>query len=175
MNIDAAGARGKCAACRYQRKRCEENCPLAPFFPSNKVEDFNKVIRLYKVSTIINMLNSVADNEKKAKMVETLILEAKIRYENPVYGCIAVEEKLRLEIEETMKELDLVQKANAYFKELRKTSLYYKKNKETSTSGTQSFKGHKSDSTLEEATSITEHHAIQDVETRIDLNDNDGT
>ncbi|KAH0632159.1 hypothetical protein KY284_034945 [Solanum tuberosum] len=102
-------------------------------------------------------------------MVETLILEAKIRYENPVHGCIAVEEKLRLEIEETMKELDLVQKANAYFKELRKRSLYYKKNKETSTSGTQSFKGHKSDSTLEEATSITEHHAIQDVETRISL------
>uniref|UniRef100_A0A3Q7I0X9 LOB domain-containing protein n=1 Tax=Solanum lycopersicum TaxID=4081 RepID=A0A3Q7I0X9_SOLLC len=47
--------------------------------------DFKNVNRLYKVSTIIDMLNSVADNEKKTKMVETLILEAKVTYENPVY------------------------------------------------------------------------------------------
>ena len=38
------------------------------------------------------------------------------------------------------------------------------KNEETSTSGTQSFQGHKSDSTLEKATSITENLANQDVE-----------
>ncbi|XP_015086875.1 LOB domain-containing protein 24-like [Solanum pennellii] len=118
--MNDAGARGKCAACKYQRKRCQENCPLAPFFPSNKFEDFKNVNRLYKVRTIIEMLNSVADNEKKAKMVETLILEAKIRSENPVYGSIAIQNKLRLQIEETMKEIDLVKKTTDYFKELRK-------------------------------------------------------
>ncbi|XP_015086874.1 LOB domain-containing protein 24-like [Solanum pennellii] len=162
--MNDAGARGKCAACKYQRKRCQENCPLAPFFPSNKFEDFKNVNRLYKVSTIIEMLNSVADNEKKAKMVETLILEAKIRSENPVYGSIAIQNKLKLQIEETMKEIDLVKKTTNYFKELRKRAFCPKKNEETSTSGTQSFQGHKSDSTLEKATTITVNLANQDVE-----------
>ncbi|XP_004246834.2 LOB domain-containing protein 24-like [Solanum lycopersicum] len=118
--MNDAGARGKCAACKYQRKWCQENYPLAPFFPSNKFEDFKNINRLYKVRTIIEMLNSVADNEKKAKTVETLILEAKNRSENPVYGSIAIQNKLRLQIEETMKEIDLVTKTTAYFKELRK-------------------------------------------------------
>ncbi|WMV46675.1 hypothetical protein MTR67_040060 [Solanum verrucosum] len=109
------------------------------------------------------MLNSVDDNEKKAKMVETLISEAKIRYENPVYGCIAVEKELRLEIEETKKELDLVQKTKSFFKDLLGRSSMNKKNEEISTSGTQSFQGYKSNIPLEEATSITEHITIQDV------------
>ncbi|KAK4730655.1 hypothetical protein R3W88_023643 [Solanum pinnatisectum] len=144
--MNDADARGKCAACKYQNKRCDENCPLAPFFPSNKVDEFNKVIRLYSVDTLINMFNFATVNEKKAKMAETLILEAKIRYENPV-----------LEIEETQKELDLVQKTNAFYKELSERSSLNKKNEEISTSSTQSLQEYMSDLTLEEATSITEH------------------
>ncbi|XP_055812629.1 LOB domain-containing protein 24-like isoform X2 [Solanum dulcamara] len=121
MNHDV-DARDKCAACKYQRKRCDENCPLAPYFPSNKVQEFQKVIRLFRISNIIKMLNSVVDNEKRAKMAETLMCEANIRYENPVHGCVAVERKLKLEIEETKKELDFVQKKIAFYKELRERS-----------------------------------------------------
>uniref|UniRef100_A0A3Q7IVB0 LOB domain-containing protein n=1 Tax=Solanum lycopersicum TaxID=4081 RepID=A0A3Q7IVB0_SOLLC len=53
------------------------------------------------------MLNSVAYNEKNSKTVETLILEAKIRSENPVYGSIDIQTKLKLQNEETLKEIDL--------------------------------------------------------------------
>ena len=116
--MNDAGARIKCATCKYQNKRCDENCPLAPFFPSNKVDEFDKVIRLFSIDFLKDMLNSVTTNEEKAKMVETLILEAKIRSENPVYGSIAVTEKLSLEIENTQKELDLIQKTIAFYKEL---------------------------------------------------------
>lgn len=116
------GPRAKCAACKYQRKPCDENCPLAQYFPSNKVEEFKKVIRLFRVSNNIKMLNSVADNEKKAKMAASLITETKIRYENPVHGCVAVEKKLRLEIEQVEKELDFVRKRNAYYKVIHERS-----------------------------------------------------
>lgn len=51
-------------------------------------------------------------------MCETLILEAKIRYENHVYKSIAVTRKLNLKIEETQKEYDLIQKTIAFYKEL---------------------------------------------------------
>ncbi|XP_049406386.1 LOB domain-containing protein 24-like [Solanum stenotomum] len=161
--MNDADVRGKCAACKYQNNICDENCPLAPFFPSNKVDEFGKVIRLYSIDTLINMLNSVTANEEKAKMAETLILEAKIRYENPVYGSIAVIEKLNLEIEETHKELDLVQKTTAFYKELGKRSSLNKKNEEISTSSTQSLQEYMSNLTLEEAMSITDHPIIQDV------------
>ena len=65
---------------------------------------------------------------KKAKMVETLILEAKIRSENPLYESIAIQNKLRIQIEETMKEIDLVKKTTDYFKELRKRAFFPKVN-----------------------------------------------
>ncbi|XP_027767524.1 LOB domain-containing protein 24-like [Solanum pennellii] len=153
--MNDADARGKCAACKYQNKRCDENCPFAPFFPSNKVDEFDKVIRLFSIDFLKDMLNSVTANEEKAKMVETLILEAKIRSENPVYGSIAVTEKLNLEIEKTQKELDLIQKTIAFYKELGGRSSLNKKNEEISTSGKQS---------------------LQDVKkARVDSNDNDET
>nr|XP_009758025.1 PREDICTED: LOB domain-containing protein 27-like [Nicotiana sylvestris]XP_016490202.1 PREDICTED: LOB domain-containing protein 27-like [Nicotiana tabacum] len=110
----------KCAACTHLRKKCDANCQLAPYFPSNRTEDFQNVYQLFGVSNIINMLNSV-DDEQKGKMAESLILEAKIRKENPVYGCLAIERKMMLAIEEAEKELEIVQKTNAFYKEMAKS------------------------------------------------------
>ncbi|RVW52389.1 hypothetical protein CK203_072095 [Vitis vinifera] len=38
----AAGRHGSqaCAACKYQRRKCKPECPLAPFFPSHDKERF---------------------------------------------------------------------------------------------------------------------------------------
>ncbi|OIT32452.1 PREDICTED: LOB domain-containing protein 22-like [Nicotiana attenuata] len=123
-NADPVISNEKCAACMYLRKKCAANCQLAPYFPSDRTEDFQNVYQLFGVSNIINMLNSVDDDdEQKGKMAESLILEAKIRKENPVYGCLAIERKLRLAIQETEKELEIVQKTNAFYKEMAKSQM----------------------------------------------------
>lgn len=103
MNVDMRFITA-CAACKHQRKKCEPNCQLAPYFPSTKDEDFQNVYRLFGVNNTMKHLNSVADDQQ-AKLAETLILEAKIRKENPVHGSLAVERKLRAEIEALEKEL----------------------------------------------------------------------
>ncbi|XP_006367562.1 LOB domain-containing protein 24-like [Solanum tuberosum] len=105
MNVDMMFI-ATCAACKHQRKKCEPNCQLAPYFPSTKDEDFQNVYRLFGVNNTIKHINSVA-NDQRAKLVETLILEAKIRKENPVHGCLAIERKLRAEIEALEKELEM--------------------------------------------------------------------
>ncbi|MCD7468255.1 hypothetical protein HAX54_006267 [Datura stramonium] len=51
-------------------------------------------------------------------MAETLILEAKIRKENPVHGCLAIERRLRIEIEAHEKELKIVQDHISFCKKM---------------------------------------------------------
>uniref|UniRef100_A0A3Q7H7R3 LOB domain-containing protein n=1 Tax=Solanum lycopersicum TaxID=4081 RepID=A0A3Q7H7R3_SOLLC len=116
MNVDVMFFT-TCAACKHQRKKCEPNCQLAPYFPCTKDEDFLNVYRLFGVNNTIKHLNSVADDEK-AKLVESLILEAKIRKENPVHGCLAIERKLRGEIEALEKELELVKNNISFCKKI---------------------------------------------------------
>ncbi|KAG5595851.1 hypothetical protein H5410_037083 [Solanum commersonii] len=116
MNVDMMFIT-TCAACKHQRKKCEPDCQLAPYFPSTKDEDFQNVYRLFGVNNTIKHINSVADDQR-AKLVETLILEAKIRKENPVHGCLAIERKLRAEIEALEKELEMVQNNISFCKKM---------------------------------------------------------
>ncbi|MCE3215320.1 hypothetical protein HAX54_001857, partial [Datura stramonium] len=117
MNADVFMFINACAACKHQRKKCEPNCQLASYFHSNKDEDLQNVYRLFGVNNIIDHLNSVPDNQK-TKIAETLILEAKIRKQNPVHGCLAVERRLRTEIEAREKELKIVQDHISFCKKM---------------------------------------------------------
>ncbi|XP_059285164.1 LOB domain-containing protein 24-like [Lycium ferocissimum] len=107
MNANMLMFVAACAACKHQRKECDANCQLAPYFPSNRAEDFQNVYRLFGVDKTIEFINCVPDDQKE-KTVETLILEARIRKENPVHGCLAIERKLRAEIEAHENELEIV-------------------------------------------------------------------
>ncbi|KAK4337832.1 hypothetical protein RND71_042319 [Anisodus tanguticus] len=117
MNVDMLMFVAAGAACKHQQKKCEANCQLAPYFPNNRAEDFHNVYRLFGVNNTITLLRSVADDQKK-KTVETLILEAKIRKENPVHGCLAIERKLRAEIEAYEKELGMIQNHISFCKKM---------------------------------------------------------
>ncbi|KAI3443631.1 hypothetical protein Pfo_000296 [Paulownia fortunei] len=94
-----------CVVCRHQRKRCDESCIFARYFSSERAEDFLNMHRLFKFQNIMKILNSVAENERD-KTVESLILEARIRKENPVHGPVEVQMRLQVEIEQVKKELD---------------------------------------------------------------------
>ncbi|KAG8376149.1 hypothetical protein BUALT_Bualt09G0033200 [Buddleja alternifolia] len=104
-----------CAACKHQRKRCDQHCVLAKYFPAERAEDFQNVHRLFGVNNVLRILNSVEVNERD-KTAETLILEAKIRRENPVLGPIEIERMLQAEIVKVQKELEIVNKQLHFFK-----------------------------------------------------------
>lgn len=96
-----------CAVCKHLRRRCDETCILAPYFPPEKTEDFQIIHRIFGIPSLTKVITSVEENERD-KTVETLVLEAKMRLQDPVHGFVAVERSLGAEIEKVTKELDEV-------------------------------------------------------------------
>ncbi|KAI3443632.1 hypothetical protein Pfo_000297 [Paulownia fortunei] len=108
-----------CVVCRHQWKRCDESCIFTRYFPSERAEDFLNMHRLFRIQNTTKILNSVVENERD-KTIESLILEARIRKENPVHGPVEVQRRLQAEIEQVKKELDTIKKQVQFFREKSK-------------------------------------------------------
>lgn len=54
----AGGSRAHqpCAACRMLRRKCDNNCLLAPYFPGDDVEKFAGVHRVFGASNVAKMI-----------------------------------------------------------------------------------------------------------------------
>lgn len=48
-----------CAACRMLRRRCDSKCPLAPYFPTDELENFVGVHRVFGASNAIKLIQVV--------------------------------------------------------------------------------------------------------------------
>lgn len=75
-----------CAACKHQRKKCHEACPLAPYFPADRNREFQAVHKVFGVSNVTKMVKSVREEERRKLVVESLIWEAVCRQNDPVLG-----------------------------------------------------------------------------------------
>ncbi|KAK9735753.1 hypothetical protein RND81_04G225200 [Saponaria officinalis] len=96
-----------CAACKYQRRRCHPDCPLAPYFPGDKPKTFQNAHKLFGVSNIMKILKHVKDDEKDEAM-KSIIYEADIRQRFPVHGCSLVIFRLREQVRQCQEELHRV-------------------------------------------------------------------
>ncbi|KAK1393339.1 LOB domain-containing protein [Heracleum sosnowskyi] len=74
-----------CASCRHQRKKCTENCVLAPYFPLNKNKEFQAVHKLFGVSNVTKILSGL-DVRDRRRAVDSLIWEASCRQNDPILG-----------------------------------------------------------------------------------------
>ncbi|KAL7095964.1 hypothetical protein ACP275_10G055700 [Erythranthe tilingii] len=96
-----------CAACKHQRRKCDQYCALAKYFPAEKSDDFENVYHLFGLQNTLKILKSV-DEDERDTAIESIIMEAGMRLEYPVHGHFSVARKLNIEIENTEKELELV-------------------------------------------------------------------
>ncbi|CAK9158401.1 unnamed protein product [Ilex paraguariensis] len=96
-----------CAACKYQRRKCAPNCPLAPYFPPDHQKQFLNAHKLFGVSNIMKVLRNLAPFEKEIAM-KTMILQANIRANDPVGGCYRMISQLQRQIAHHKRELDIV-------------------------------------------------------------------
>uniref|UniRef100_A0A803LB97 LOB domain-containing protein n=1 Tax=Chenopodium quinoa TaxID=63459 RepID=A0A803LB97_CHEQI len=78
-----------CAACRFQRRKCAEDCPLAPYFPAHKHQQFINAYKLFGVNNIVKTLNSVAPWLRDDAMT-ALKYTADARAKDPVGGCTRI-------------------------------------------------------------------------------------
>ncbi|KAL2932857.1 LOB domain-containing protein 23 [Bienertia sinuspersici] len=108
----------RCAACKYLRRRCPKDCIFGPYFPSTNLERFSCVHKIFGASNIAKMLKNhirvMVDSdaimqqlpeEKRREAVESLVMEARSRVRDPVYGSVGIITQLRQQIMEAEYEL----------------------------------------------------------------------
>ncbi|KAJ8536430.1 hypothetical protein K7X08_034831 [Anisodus acutangulus] len=110
------GTSQACAACKYQRKRCISDCPLAPYFPADQPKMFQNAHRLFGVSNILKILKNLDPFRKKVAM-KSIIYQANARDKHPVYGCVAEIQNLLFNIQLYEEELQVVHAQLAFYRQ----------------------------------------------------------
>ncbi|KAF7033355.1 hypothetical protein CFC21_044462 [Triticum aestivum] len=108
-----------CAACKYQRRKCNPDCPLAPYFPADQQRRFLNAHRLFGVSNILKTLRRLKPELCDSAM-QTLIYQAEMRAMDPVGGCCRMiidlehtSELLSAELAALQQHLDMCRQAAA--------------------------------------------------------------
>ncbi|KAG5557891.1 hypothetical protein RHGRI_007960 [Rhododendron griersonianum] len=98
----------RCAACKSLRRRCSEDCALAPYFPANNPQRFACVHRIYGASNVTKILEQLPIHAR-ATTVDSMTFEASSRIQDPVYGCTQIIFKLQRQIVHAQYEIAKVQ------------------------------------------------------------------
>ncbi|XP_044486681.1 LOB domain-containing protein 27-like [Mangifera indica] len=101
------GTSQACAACKYQRRKCHAECPLAPYFPPDQPKMFANAHKLFGVRNILNILKNL-DSDQKTEAMRSIIYQADIRDRYPVHGCWGIICQLRYRIWQAEEELHAV-------------------------------------------------------------------
>ncbi|XP_010457753.1 PREDICTED: LOB domain-containing protein 2-like [Camelina sativa] len=74
-----------CASCKHQRKKCNNECILSPYYPARKTKEFQAVHKVFGVSNVQKMVRTVRE-EDRTKLSDSLTWEALWRQKDPVLG-----------------------------------------------------------------------------------------
>ncbi|RWR72613.1 LOB domain-containing protein 27-like protein [Cinnamomum micranthum f. kanehirae] len=96
-----------CAACNYLQRECTADCPLAPYFPPDRPQQFQNAHRLFGVSNILNILEQL-DPSQKMDAMRSIVFQADIRKRYPVHGCLGIICQLQVRIRQFQQQLDEV-------------------------------------------------------------------
>lgn len=112
-----SGTGQACAACKYQRRKCSPDCPLAPYFPPDQPKLFLNAHKLFGVSNILRILRQVDDTQKSDAM-KSIIYQANAREKDPVHGCFGIIVMLQTQVERLRDELELVRSQILFLEQL---------------------------------------------------------
>ncbi|KAI3840896.1 hypothetical protein MKX03_025635 [Papaver bracteatum] len=101
-----------CGACAHRKKKCSQKCEFAPFFPSNRAEDFQNVSNVFGAAKFIQLIKLAGPKQHLA--AETLIIEAIARVSNPVLGIAGIAETISQQLEDLTSELTAVNQQNKH-------------------------------------------------------------
>ncbi|KAH7566533.1 hypothetical protein ACOSP7_023069 [Xanthoceras sorbifolium] len=78
-----------CAACKFLRRKCTQECVFAPYFPPDQPKKFAMVHKVFGASNVAKLLNELSANLRE-DAVNSLAYEAETRLRDPVYGCVGL-------------------------------------------------------------------------------------
>ncbi|XP_038997122.1 LOB domain-containing protein 2-like [Hibiscus syriacus] len=96
---ETSNSRHACAACKYQRRKCETNCLFAPYFPADKANNFREVHKIFGVKNLTAILSNRSPDER-GRAVESLEWEAFAWKSDPVEGPLGLFKHLKRELEQ---------------------------------------------------------------------------
>ncbi|GMG98198.1 hypothetical protein Nepgr_000038 [Nepenthes gracilis] len=79
----------RCAACKFLRRRCSQDCIFAPYFPSSNPKRFSGVHKIFGASNVSKMLQQLPVH-LRAEAAECMSFEATSRIRDPIYGCAGI-------------------------------------------------------------------------------------
>ncbi|XVE56612.1 hypothetical protein DITRI_Ditri04bG0024900 [Diplodiscus trichospermus] len=110
-----------CAACKILRRRCDDECVLAPYFPPTEPAKFNIAHRVFDASNIINFLQELPESQR-ADAVSSMVYEASARIRDPVYGCAGAICQLQNQVTKLQAQLAKAQ-ADVFYLQLDQANL----------------------------------------------------
>ncbi|PSS21337.1 LOB domain-containing protein [Actinidia chinensis var. chinensis] len=78
-----------CAACKFLRRKCTQECVFAPYFPPDQPQKFSNVHKVFGASNVAKILNEL-NAAQREDAVNSLAYEAEARLRDPVYGCVGL-------------------------------------------------------------------------------------
>ncbi|XP_050369984.1 LOB domain-containing protein 36-like [Argentina anserina] len=93
-----------CAACKFLRRKCTQECVFAPYFPPDQPQKFANVHRVYGASNVAKILNEL-NAAHREDAVTSLAYEAEARLQDPVYGCVGLISILQIRLKQLQTDL----------------------------------------------------------------------
>ncbi|WCJ31077.1 LOB domain-containing protein 36 [Euphorbia peplus] len=93
-----------CAACKFLRRKCTQECVFAPYFPPDQPQKFANVHRVFGASNVSKLLNELNTTQRE-DAVNSLAYEAEARLRDPVYGCVGLISILQHKLKELQTDL----------------------------------------------------------------------
>ncbi|KAF2283682.1 hypothetical protein GH714_013829 [Hevea brasiliensis] len=93
-----------CAACKFLRRKCTQECVFAPYFPPDQPQKFANVHKVFGASNVAKLLNEL-NTVQREDAVNSLAYEAEARLHDPVYGCVGLISILQHRLKELQSDL----------------------------------------------------------------------
>ncbi|KAI3704676.1 hypothetical protein L1987_74903 [Smallanthus sonchifolius] len=94
-----------CAACKFLRRKCTQECVFAPYFPPDQPQKFANVHKVYGASNVAKLLNDLPATQRE-DAVNSLAYEADARLRDPVYGCVGLISILQRRLKQVQTDLE---------------------------------------------------------------------
>ncbi|XP_057975535.1 LOB domain-containing protein 36 [Malania oleifera] len=103
-----------CAACKFLRRKCTQECVFAPYFPPDNPQKFANVHKVFGASNVSKLLNELSASQRE-DAVNSLAYEAEFRLRDPVYGCVGLISILQQKLKDVQADLLNAKKELATF------------------------------------------------------------
>ncbi|KAL6499224.1 hypothetical protein OROHE_026252 [Orobanche hederae] len=103
-----------CAACKYLRRKCTQECVFAPYFPPDNPQKFSNVHKVFGASNVGKILNELNPNQRN-DAVNSLAYEAECRIKDPIYGCVGFVSLLQHHLRQVQQEIERARKELATY------------------------------------------------------------